>query len=101
MTLCKLFSSQLEKSGSSCKFSLFPSPFQWSSAPQWPEKGKACLHLMVGGFIPEGAPDGSASRLPEALEEPALACPAPEEEAPASEAAPEGQGVGSGLRGRA
>lgn len=67
-----------------------------------PISSKACLHLMVGGgFIPEGAPDGSASRLPEALEEPALACPAPEEEAPASEAAPEGQGVGSGVRGRA
>ncbi|XP_032053293.1 cilia- and flagella-associated protein 70 [Aythya fuligula] len=48
-------------------------------------------------LLPEGAPDGSASRLPEALEEPALACPAPEEEAPASEAAPEGPPPISGL----
>ncbi|XP_068555759.1 cilia- and flagella-associated protein 70 isoform X1 [Anas acuta] len=48
-------------------------------------------------LLPEGAPDGSASRLPEALEEPALACPAPEEEASASEAAPEGPPPISGL----
>nr|XP_047915840.1 cilia- and flagella-associated protein 70 isoform X4 [Anser cygnoides] len=48
-------------------------------------------------LLPEGPPDGSASRLPEAVEEPALACPAPEEEALASEAAPEGPPPISGL----
>ncbi|XP_040430395.1 cilia- and flagella-associated protein 70 isoform X1 [Cygnus olor] len=48
-------------------------------------------------LLPEGPPDGSASRLPEAAEEPALACPAPEEEALASEAAPEGPPPISGL----
>lgn len=47
----------------------------------------------MGGLIAEGVPDGSAKELPEAGEELTLASVAQEEEAPASEAATEGQGV--------
>lgn len=53
------------------------------------------LHLMVvGGFIPERVPGGSADKLPEAVE-PALACVAPGEEATALEAALRGEGIGA------
>ncbi|XP_072734701.1 cilia- and flagella-associated protein 70 isoform X4 [Ciconia boyciana] len=56
-----------------------------------------CLHLMVlGGFIPERVPDGSADKLTE-VAEPALACTAPEEEATAPEAAPKAPSPVSGL----
>lgn len=49
-----------------------------------------CLHLMVlGVFIPEKVPDGSADKLSEVVE-PALVCVAPEEEATALEAALKG-----------
>jgi len=45
--------------------------------------------MVFGGFIPEGVPDGSADKLPEAVG-PALAYAAPEEEATAPEATPKG-----------
>ncbi|XP_075021941.1 cilia- and flagella-associated protein 70 [Calonectris borealis] len=46
--------------------------------------------------LPESVPGGSADKLPEVVE-PALACAAPEEEATAPEAAPEGPSPVSGL----
>lgn len=45
--------------------------------------------MILGVFIPERVPDGSADKLSEVVE-PALVCVAPEEEATALEAALKG-----------